>query len=183
MHNRPKILSLSETELAQLLKECFFKVGKEIELSLEQIKILLDEIYKHQGWMYTDTFSEAFSLYAADELPEAETLRPQVSPRFVGKLMKAYIYRFSSRKKDKKQTNPQPAGLTQEEKYKLFIRFVEANKSMPGNADWVSIFEYLTSAKKLELPPEWNQLSYYAKRKYSFTLLMDWTSKNFRINR
>ena len=54
--------------------------------------------------MYADTFSAAFSLFAACEIPNAENLRPYVSPLFVSKLMKLYFKKCNERKVISKST-------------------------------------------------------------------------------
>jgi hypothetical protein len=91
MNERPKIGSLSEKELAQLLIDSFFLVGRDVKLPPDKLKILLKEVYKKQGWMYTDTFIEAFSRFAAFELPDMENLHPRVSPQFISHLMKLHL--------------------------------------------------------------------------------------------
>ena len=87
---RPKIASLGEKELAQLLINSFFITGKDVKLQAEQTKLFLGEVFKKQGGQYIDDFCDAFSRYAAFELPGAENLQPTVSPRFINTLMNMY---------------------------------------------------------------------------------------------
>ncbi len=83
MNNRPYISSDSIRELAPRLGYLFFLTGKDVNLTENETDLLLDNIYKYHGGKFIDDFSDAFSKYSAGELPDAEALRPQVSPRFV----------------------------------------------------------------------------------------------------
>ncbi len=181
MNNRPKIGSLGEKELAQLLTESFFKIGKDIEFSLDKVKIMLAEVYKFQGWMFVDTFSDAFSKYAAGELEDAETLKAHVSPRFISMLMKKYFKKCNENKQKKNTGKASPAILSPEEKYTLFVQFIKVNQCLPGNSDWVSIYEHLTGLKKLFLPDEWNTQTFYSKWKYSRNAVTEWAYNCFTI--
>jgi hypothetical protein len=180
-NNRPKISSLNEKELAALLQESFFKIGKQLKLPVIETKIFLDEVYKYQGWMYIDTFSEAFSRYAACELPEAENLRPYVSPLFIGKLMKIYKKKGNEQKLIGKSVNSIHTILSAEEKYMLFLKHIIANKSLPANPDWVCIYEHLSGLKKLTLVADWNSFNYSQKLKQAISSVTEWAYKNFTI--
>lgn len=180
-HYRPKIAALNEKELATLLAESFFKIGKVLKLPAGESKIFLDEVYKYQGQVYADTFSDAFSRYAACELPDAETLRPYVSPLFVGKLMRIYLNKFTGKKNNRKPERESRSNLNPGEKYKLFILFVKTNKCVPANPDWVGIYEHLAELGKLLLMPGWDSFNYYKKLKHATLDVSEWTYKNFTI--
>lgn len=181
MNNRQKISSLSKMELAQLLGNLFFLTGKDVNLTENESDLLLDNVYKYHGGKYIDEFSDAFSKYAAGELPDAETLKPQVSPRFVSLLMKIYFKKSNENKRVHKSAKNVSAILTPEEKYTLFVQFIVVNQSLPGNSDWVSIYEYITGLKKLCMPPGWDSLSYYAKWKHAMKAVTGWVYNNFNI--
>jgi hypothetical protein len=180
-NNRPRISSLTEKELAALLLASFFKVGKEFKISPLETKLFIDEVYKNQGWMYVDTFSEAFSAYTACELPEAENLRPYVSPLFISKLMKIYKKQGNAKKLIGKSEQRIHTMLSPEEKYTLFLKHIIANKSLPANPDWVSIYEYLSALKKLPPVVDWSSLGYFKKLKEAMKAVTEWTYKNFTI--
>ena len=182
MSNRPKISSLSEKELAQLLIDSFFMIGKDLKLNISTSKVLLVEVYKYHGWIYVDSFTEAFSKYAADELPDADSLKPTVSPRFISKLMKFYFKKLRESHTLKKEGNDTSSTFTPEEKYMLFIRFIKDNRSLPGNCDWVTIFEFLTSQNKLLLPTDWAKLTFYGKLKHATQEVTCWAHNNFSIS-
>jgi hypothetical protein len=181
MINRPKISSLTEMELAQLLASLFFLVGKDVNLQKNETKLFLDSIYKYQGWMYEDTFKDAFSRYAACELPDAENLQPQVSHRFISKLMKIYLKKCNENKFIKNSVKDMPTVLTPEEKYALFVKFVSANKCLPGNADWVTLYEHITGLKKLAMPADWDALPFFKKWRYAMQAVTDWAYSNYKI--
>jgi hypothetical protein len=179
---RPKISSLTEKELANLLLASFFKVGKEFKISLTETKIFIDEIYKFQGSVYIDSFNEAFSMYAASVLPDAEHLRPSISPIFISKLLKIYFRSCNEKNSTVNPRKEMTSRLSPEDKCKLFIKHVSANKCLPANPDWISIYEHLTGLNKLKLPMEWDTLTYYKKQKYARTALSEWAYQNFTIN-
>ncbi len=181
-NNRPKIASFTEKELAQLLIDSFFIIGKELKLSINETKLFLEEVYKKQGWMYVDTFTEAFSRYAAFELPDAETLRPQVSPRFISNLMKLYFGKCREKKFTTKSVKNTVSNLTPKEKYTLFVQFISANKCIPKNPDWVCLYEYIAELKKLALPDNWGELSYTAQWRYAVNAVSEWAYAHFNIN-
>lgn len=181
MNTRPKIASLNEKELAALLKESFFKVGKELKLEVSETKIFLEEVYKKQGWMYTDTFSDAFSRYAACELPEAENLRPYISPFFIGKLMKLYFKRCDEKKFSRKPVKGIFFQLTPEEKYNLFLKHIAFNKCLPANPDWISIYEHLTGLNRLKPPADWDSFCYTKKLKYAMAAVTEWAYRNYEL--
>jgi hypothetical protein len=181
-NNRPKIASLTEKELAQLLIDSFFIIGKELKLSAGETKIFLKEVYKKQGCMYIDTFAEAFSRYAAFELPDAETLRPQVSPRFISNLMKLYFGKCRDKKFITKSVKDTISHLTAKEKYTLFVQFISANKCLPKNPDWVTLYEHITGLKKLAPPENWESLSYTAQWRYAVNAVSEWAYAHFNIN-
>ncbi len=181
-NNRPKIASLTEKELAQLLLDSFFIIGKEVKLSASETKIFLKEVYKKQGWMYVDTFSEAFSRYAACELPNAENLRPHVSPRFIGNLMNLHTKKHREKKFTSKHEKDGISQLTPKEKYTLFVQFISANKRIPKNPDWVTLFEHITGLKKLAFPENWSSLSYTAQWRYAVNAVSEWAYTHFNIN-
>jgi hypothetical protein len=180
-NNRPKISSLTEKELAELLNESFFKVGKQVKLAAGETKIFLDEVYQHQGWMYVDIFSEAFSKYAACELPDAEGLRPCVSSLFIGKLMKIYFKKCNEQRFIRKQGKGNPSNLSAEEKYTLYLKHVTANQCLPANPDWVSIYEHLTGLNKINPLSDWNSFGYSQKLKQARQAVTEWTCKQFNI--
>lgn len=182
MNNRPKISSLSEKELAQLLIDSFFKVGKELKLSISETKIFLDEVYKKQGWMFVDTFSEVFSMFAAGEIPDCEKMHVHTSPLFIGRLMKLYLKKSKENRFTDKSEKNKSSVLTPEGKYKLFIQFILANSCLPVNPDWVGIYEHLTEIKKMYLPDAWETLTYHAKWKYAASAVSDWAYAHFTIN-
>jgi hypothetical protein len=181
MNNRPKIASLSEKELAQLLINLFFIIGRNLKLSAVETKIFLEEVYKRQGGTYTDTFSDAFSCYAALELPEAENLRPQASPRFINQLLKLYNIKCRQEKPATKPGENKSGKLPAEGKYNLFIKFIIVNKSLPGNSDWVTIYEHLTNINNLFLPSGWDTMNYHLKWKHARKAVTEWVYKNFNI--
>ena len=168
-------------ELAQLLGNLFFLIGKDVNLTENESDILLDNIYKYHGGKYTDEFSDAFSKYAAGELPDAETLRPHVSPRFVSLLLKIYFKKCNENIQAKNAAKNAFSTLTPEEKYTLFVQFILANKCLPGNSDWVTLYEYITGLKKLSMPAEWDTMSYYNKWKYAMQAVTGWAYKSFTI--
>jgi hypothetical protein len=180
-YTRPKISSCSSMELAALLKESFFKIGKEVKLSSLETKIFIDEVYKNHGSVYVDSFSEAFSQYAALELPDCENLRPQVSPLFISRLMKIYTRKYNESKYKFKSLNGTSSILTPEQKYVLFVKFINANKVLPANPDWIMIYEYLSNINKLPLPNNWNTISYYPRWKHARNEVTDWAYKTFNI--
>lgn len=180
-NNRPKISSLTEKELATILQDCFFKIGKQLKLSVGDTKIFLDEVYRHHGWMYVDTFSEAFSRYAACELSDAENLRPYVSPLFIGKLMKIYTRKRSEQRSPEKRGKDNATTLNPEEKYTLFLKHLIANKSLPANPDWVCIYQYLAGLKKLSPVAGWDSLGYSKKLKQATVAVSEWAYKHFTI--
>lgn len=180
-NNRPKIASLSDKELAMLLKESYFKVGRQLKLDEGETKLFMDEVYKNQGWMYVDIFSEAFSRLAACELADAENLRPYVSPMFISKLMKIYFKRGSAGKCMAPRTGENFTALTPENKYTLFIKFILCNRRIPANPDWIAIYEHLVKINKLELNEEWETLSYLKKMKYGMNAVTEWVYKSYKL--
>lgn len=180
-NNRPKISSLSEKELAAILKECFFKVGKELKLQINETKIFLDEVYKKQGWMFVDTFSEVFSKYAACEMPEAEKLRPYISPLFIGRLMKLYQKQCNEKKLCTRLVKNPIYNLTSAEKYTLLVKHILANGSIPANPDWVCIYEHLSGLNKIELSTDWGSLGYSQKLKHARQAVTEWIYKNYEL--
>ena len=181
-NNRPKIATLSDKELAQLLIDSFFKIGRVLKLSLPETKIFLDEVYNYQGLMYVDTFSDAFSRYAAGEIPDTEKLHPQISPMFISRLMKLYMKKCNENKFIAHSVKDKSTALTQEGKYKLFVQFITINKCLPGNPDWVGIYEHLEVLKKLAFPVGWDALSYPAKWRYATNVVCEWAYANYNIN-
>ncbi len=181
MNNRPKIASLTEKELGALLSAAFFIIGKDIRLPADKLKLFLGEVYKYQGGKYVDDFNEAFSKYAALELPNAETLRPQVSPLFISSLMKLYANRNSNSSPAKKTVKDKLLVLTPENKFTLFVKYITTGKSLPGNPDWVTIYEYLTGINKLLLHPEWGSMGYHHKWKYAMQTLTEWAYRNYNL--
>jgi hypothetical protein len=181
MNDRLKISSLSEKELAGLLKQSFFKVGKALKLAEDETKIFLDEVYRRQGWMFVDTFSDAFSRYAACELAGAEGLRPYASPMFIGRLMKIYFKKCWENKSPSKNIRNTVGILTPEEKYGLFINHIITHKRFPGNPDWVSVYEHLEGLKKIAPIAEWATLSYSKKMNYAKAMAIEWIYKNYNI--
>jgi len=180
-NNRPKVSSLTEKELAALLQESFFKVGKELKLPANETKVFLDEVYKYQGWMFVDTFNDAFSRYAACEIPEAENLRPHVSPMFISKLMKIYFRRCNEKKFIRKSVKDTISLLKPEEKYILFIKHILANQLLPANPDWISIYEHLSTLQKINKLHDWDSLSYTKKLKHATVAVCEWAYKNYPI--
>jgi len=179
---RPRISSLTEKELAAVLKESFFKVGKELKLPVVETKIFLDEVYKHQGSIYVDAFTEAFSSCAALRLPGADTLRPQVSPMFVSKVMKLYLGKCRENKYKRRLAENTSAALTPEEKYALFLQYIITNKTLPANPDWVAIYKHLTALKKLSINAEWDTLAFSGKWKYARNAVTEWACRQYNIN-
>lgn len=181
MNKRPKISSLTEQELAQLLLTCFFKIGREVNLSKEKLKIFMGEIYTYQGWMYVDTFSDAFSRFAACELPDAESVRPSVSPFFVGRLMKLYFKKCKEKNFIAKSVKDSISILTPQEKLALFVKYISVNKCMPANPDWVGIYSCLAELNKITISTEWENLSFAKRWKLAMEAVCEWAYKNFTI--
>jgi hypothetical protein len=180
-NNRPKIASLSEPELAELLINSFFKIGRDINLSGNKLKIFLSEVYKHQGWMFVDTFNDAFSSYAACELPDAEKLSPSLAPRFISKLMKIYLKKCSGHKSPENSEGSTPAALKPEEKFALFMKHLLDYKCIPENPDWVSIYEHLSALNKLHITPKWDTLNYHQKMKIAMLAVSEWAFNNYTV--
>jgi hypothetical protein len=178
---RPKIASLSEKDLALLLKESFFKIGKELKLDEHETKLFLDEVYKKQGWMFVDTFSDVFSRYAACELPGAEELRPAASPLFIGKLMWYYSKKCTEKKSITNSVKGTFSKLTDEEKFNLFIKHVLTYRLLPGNPDWVIIYEYMVTNNKLKPAENWEAFGYMKKMKHAMEKVSEWTYENYEL--
>jgi hypothetical protein len=180
-NNRPKIASLTEKELAILLKESFFKIGKELKLDEKESKLMLDEVYKFQGWMFADTFSDAFSRFAACQLADSENMRPEASPRFIGKLMKLYFKQCAEKKYIHQTVKGTFSQLTGEEKFNLFLKHVTMHRCLPGNPDWVGIYEYLVANNKLKPLEKWESLGYMKKLKHAREEVSEWTYGNYEL--
>jgi hypothetical protein len=116
-----------------------------------------------------------------ESYPDAEALKPQVSPRFVSMLMRVYFNKHNDNNLHKNRKLSKPAVLNSEDKYMLFVQFICANKCLPGNCDWVMIFEHLTGLNKLLLPRDWSALTYYQKWKYAMKTITEWAYKTFPI--
>jgi hypothetical protein len=86
--NRPRINTLSERDMALLLKDNFLKIGIKSPTDEGEIRIMLHGMFKYQGYCFIEDFENAFDEYAADifEL----TMRPGYNSRFVSVLLKAY---------------------------------------------------------------------------------------------
>lgn len=178
---RPKIGSLSEKELATLLKESFFKIGKELKLDEKESKLMLDEVYKFHGWMFADTFGDAFSRFAACQLAHSENMRPEASPRFIGKLMKLYFKQCAEKKYTAQSVKGNFSQLTGEEKFNLYVKHISMHRSLPGNPDWVGIYEYLVAINKLKPLEKWESLGYMNKLKHARDEVSEWSYKSYEL--
>ncbi len=96
--------------------------------------------------------------------------------------MRAYFNKYNDSNINKTRRISKPTVLTSEDKYMLFVQFVCANKCVPGNCDWVIIFEHLTGLNKLLLPRDWNNFtSSYQKWKHAMEAVTAWVYKTFTI--
>lgn len=177
---RPKISSLTEKELALLLISCFRLIGREVRFAGQDLKEFLDEIFKYQGWMYADSFKEAFSRYAADQLDGSESLKREVSAYFVSRLMKLTV---KGAKAYKAKINPKPTDSkpTPEWHYASFCKFVSSWKILPANPDWVSVFEYLVEIGKASSVEGWSSMGYHLKLRHSMEIVTEWAYGKFTI--
>jgi hypothetical protein len=73
------------------------------------------------------------------------------------------------------------SNLTREEKYNLFLNHVTIHKSVPGNPDWVGIYEHLEELQKIDPIAEWNTFHYSKKIKYAMAAVVGWVHKNYTI--
>lgn len=181
MSNRPKLASLPENELAQLLIESFFKVGKTIDLAPDKLKIFFGEVYKFQGWMFVDTFSDAFSRFAACQLTDSENMRPEISPRFISRLMKLYFKQCAEKKYIAQSVKGTFSQLTGEEKFNLFLKHITIHRCLPGNPDWVSIYEYMVANRKVEPAEKWESLGYMKKLKHARERVSEWICNRYKL--
>ena len=95
-------------------------------------------------------FRDAFNELTAGNIDVKE--KWCFAPFFVNRLMKAY--RVNKFGKQKRTPSPEPARLTNEEKWKLFFRHLSFYKSMPVSPDWVALFNYCVSKGRIiEVPP------------------------------
>ena len=169
MKIKEKISNLSLKELGKLLAECFFLVGKDFKkLPPDELEIFLKEVAHWQGWMWVDTFREAFSAYQSGIL-EIEKFTPYLTPMTVSKICNAYKDKTFG-KKDK-QHAPEPEfipssdegyynslvccmnGVKSEKFEKYFpktrpLREVMAEKSgglpiIPFTWDWWAVYRHL----------------------------------------
>ncbi len=134
-----KIYDLSKKEVADLLRINFFKIGIKPEPSVEDLETFIQDVYKNQGNKPPEMLSDAFNELSAGNIEVKE--KWCFAPFFVNRLMRVY----SAGKLGKQKVIAPSSTLTDEEKWMLFFRHIKFYNSMPGNPDWIALFNYCVS--------------------------------------
>lgn len=134
-----KICDLSKKEVADLLRINFFKIGITMEPTLEELETFIQDIYKNQGTKQVEALTDAFNELSAGNIDVNE--KWCYAPFFVNRLMKVY----NIKKLGKQKSVVPPATLTDEEKWKLFYGHIKFYNSLPGNPDWIALFNHCVS--------------------------------------
>ncbi len=109
------------------------------------------------------------------------TLVQRDPPRFIGKLMKLYFKQCAEKKYIHQTVKGTFSQLTGEEKFNLFLKHVTMHRCLPGNPDWVGIYEYLVANNKLKPLEKWESLGYMKKLKHAREEVSEWTYGNYEL--
>jgi len=144
-----RMFELSKKEVGDLLRINFFKVGINTEPTVEELETFIKDIYKNNGNKPPEVLSDAFNELSAGNIEVKE--KWCFAPFFVNRLMSAYrVSKFGKQK----SIAPPSVKLTDEEKWKRFYRHLVFYKSLPGNPDWMALFNHCVSKGWIiEVPP------------------------------
>lgn len=127
--NKVYIRDYSRKEIAVLLSECFFIIGKSTDnLNSFQIETMINGVLKYNGGMWYDSFKEAFEM--AIDLNVDTYGSP--TPAIIMKALKAYKNKDGVNVRTHKNENPSPHGLppaTDKDYYETLICIMVGKRS------------------------------------------------------
>ena len=169
------IRDYSRKELAVLLEECFYILGKSTaNLDQFHIETMLNNVLKYNSNMWYDSFKEAFEM--AIDLNVDTYGTP--SPAMIFRVMKAYKNKDGVNVRTQKNENPSPHGLppaTDKDYYETLICIMEGKRSerhklafphisdeqhlegfrkhgqlIPITYDWEAVYRYLFETNQVD---------------------------------